>query len=174
MHDGFYLSMALGGVFGPTSDKVKSDEIEFSGIGVELDFKIGGAIKENFILHATITSKAVTPPDIYINGNKMSVRSGVSFGEVMYGIGVTRYFMPSNMFLSGSLGVGRFLISDGSTTSSTKFGPSGQIKIGKEWWVSKNWGLGVGVTYAKTYVNESSDETINSNRFSILFNATFN
>ena len=48
----------------------------------------------------------------------------------------------------------------------------------KEWWIGKKWGLGVGLTYSKTKLtNEPGNEIVeklNSNRFGILLNATFN
>ena len=60
----------------------------------------------------------------------------------------------------------------------TEGGFSMQLKLGKEWWVSKNWGLGIGLTYGKTNVtNEPTNgemEELSSNRFGILFNTTFN
>lgn len=53
-----------------------------------------------------------------------------------------------------------------------------QFKLGKEWWVSKNWGFGLGLTYDKTYATNDPGagemEKLESNRFGILFNTTFN
>ena len=53
-----------------------------------------------------------------------------------------------------------------------------QLKAGKEWWISKRWGLGIAFTYGKTFVHngprDGEEEKLNSNRFGILLNATFN
>jgi len=50
-HTGFFLSMGLGGVFGPIHINSNVDgEYDMSGVGGLFDLKIGGAVKENLIL----------------------------------------------------------------------------------------------------------------------------
>ena len=70
----------------------------------------------------------------------------------MIGGGITYYIMPSNIFLQGSLGIGNFNLidNDKKTSVSTDRGFSMQLKVGKEWWISKRWRLGVALTYGKT------------------------
>jgi hypothetical protein len=53
-HDGFYLSMSVGPLFGSVNDDLGNYTMDMSGTGAQFDFKIGGAIKENLILHATL------------------------------------------------------------------------------------------------------------------------
>ncbi|HLT33572.1 hypothetical protein G5B00_09510 [Parapedobacter sp. SGR-10] len=97
----------------------------------------------------------------------------------MFGGGVT-YYTPSNLFVSGSLGLGNFSIlnQENNYSASTEHGLSFQLKAGKEWWISRRWGLGAAITYGKTSVDSkpSNDlrEILNSNRFGILFSATLN
>jgi len=103
----------------------------------------------------------------------------LTVGEAMFGGGLTYYIMPQNIFLSGSLGIGNFTMMDqkNDQTTSTQRGFSMQLKAGKEWWVSKKWGLGLSVTYGTTSLTNNSggiSEKLNSNRFGILFNATLN
>jgi len=188
-HDGFYLSMNTGPVFGNVFSNDKSysspNTMDMSGPGAVIDFKIGGAIRENLILHADIISNAVVGPTIISTGNinppKVKAPQTLSVGEEMYGVGITYYIMPSNILLSGTLGLGSFSIIDSKNDNNnviTDRGFSMQLKLGKEWWVSKNWGLGVGLTYGSTNVTNKPDngstEEISSNRFGILFNTTFN
>jgi hypothetical protein len=180
-HDGFALSMSLGPVFGTVTDDFGTNHMELSGTGALFDFKIGGAIKENLILHATILSSLVPGPTFIKAEDTIVVApDNVFLGEAMLGAGLTWYFMPENFFLSGSVGLGNFSILNSITNNhvSTQRGFSMQLKFGKEWWVSKNWALGVGVTYGKTHLtNEPGDgiiEKMDSNRFGILFNTTFN
>jgi len=117
-----------------------------------------------------------------VDNQTMTASGDVSINESMFlGGGLTYYFMPNNIFISGSIGMGGFSLTDVANSSnnvSTNNGFSMQLKAGKEWWVSRKWGLGVALTYGKTNVNNtpSSDikEKINSNRFGIVFNATLN
>ena len=190
-HDGFYLSMNLGPVFSDVTDHVNAFggssayTLDMSGQGAVMDMKIGGAIRENLILHATIISNSMSGPTIITtkNGFVTSAKASNSFAisDAIYGVGLTYYVMPSNYFVSGSIGIVTFTLVDSgqdNSSISTQGGLAMQFKLGKEWWVSKNWGLGVGVTYSKSSVtNEPSKgefEHLISNRFGILFNTTFN
>jgi len=185
-HTRFFLSMSIGPVFGKITDDVTGDpngayKMDMSGTGAVFDFKIGGAIKENLIIHATLISQTMPGPTIKLSNEPNSVKATdqLTVGEAMFGGGLTYYIMPQNILLSGSLGLGNFTIIDQTNdqTTSTQRGFSMQLKAGKEWWVSKKWGLGISVTYGKTNLtNNSGDlvEKLDSNRFGILFNATLN
>ena len=105
-------------------------------------------------------------------------RDDISVNELMFGAGVTYYYMPVNLFASASAGIGRFTISnnDNDTRTKTQSGFSFQLIVGKEWWVSNKWGLGAGISYSKTHLTNNvgtSVEILDSNRFSIILSATF-
>jgi len=177
-HNGFYLSMGLGPAFGSITDKSSSFDFTYSGTGAEFDFKIGGAIKENLILHATLDSKSIMGPTIASGSNSGTASSNVSISESILGVGLTYYFMPINFLVSGSIGLGYYNLTDPdhNLNVTTQTGFAFQLKIGKEWWVSNKWGLGVGITYGKTNLTNSAEgisEDMDSNRFGILFNASF-
>jgi hypothetical protein len=185
-HNGFYLSMGVGPVFGKVTDDVNENGYKYSmdmtGTGAEFDFKIGGAIQENFILHATLISRTMKGPLITFSDNSSSkAGDNTNVGEAMFGGGFTYYFMPVNILFSGSLGIGNFSIIDTKNDAnnvSTQHGFSMQLKAGKEWKVSKKWGLGVCLTYGKTTLTNEPEggltEKMNSSRFGILFNASLN
>ena len=173
--------MSLGPNFASVTSEVKGFyNTKFTGTGNQFDFKIGGAIKENLILHATITSNSLMGPNVTSNGLSQKASDKVTLGEVMVGAGITYYIMPSNIFLSGSLGLGNFSIDNEveNISGSTNKGFSMQLGIGKEWWVSKRWGLGVALTYGKTKLTNSmssnQDELMDSNNLGILFSASLN
>ena len=181
-HHGFYLSMGVGPVFGKISDDLGTYIMDMSGTGAVFDFKIGGAIKENLILHATLISNSLVGPTITTSDNSsIKANDNLNVGEAMLGAGITYYVMPQNVLLSGTLGLGNFSITDNTNSAnnvSTKTGFSMQLKVGKEWKVSKKWGLGAAITYGKTHLtNEPGGgvvEKMDSNRFGILFNASLN
>jgi len=181
-HHGFYLSMGIGPVFGKITDDLGSYTMDMSGTGAVFDFKIGGAIKENLILHATLISNTMAGPTITTSDNSsIKANDNLNVGEAMLGAGITYYVMPQNILLSGTLGFGNFSIMDNSNSAndvSTKIGFSMQLKVGKEWKISKKWGLGVAFTYGKTNLTNTPGggvvEKLDSNRFGILFNASLN
>ena len=180
-HTGFYLSLGVGPNFPSINSEVIGEyNFTFTGTGAQFDIKIGGAVIENLIIHATLTSNAMSGPKITSDGTSLKASNNTSLGEAMYGGGITYYIMPSNFFVSGSLGLGKFTVidSDKANSISTNGGLSMQLKIGKEWWVSKKWGLGIAMTYGKTKLTNSPGlgikEYMNSNNLGILFNATLN
>lgn len=180
-HTGFYLSMSVGPNFPSITSEILPGSFKstFTGTGAQFDLKIGGAVKENLILHATLISNALAGPKVTIDGVSQNTTNDISIGEAMIGGGVTYYLMPANVFLSGSVGLGNFTVTEGNTSNSisTDRGFSMQLKIGKEWWVSKRWGLGIAGTYGKTKLTNSTatiKEFLDSRNLGILFNATLN
>ena len=179
-HTGFFLSMGLGPAFGKITSDMGHEQIDMSGAGYKFDFKIGGAVKENLILHATMISTMLDGPSVKSSyyGMLGKTTNSISISEnMLIGGGLTYYIMPFNLFLSGSLGLGNYSLTDidSNVNGSTNNGVSMQLKVGKEWWVSRRWGLGIALTYGKTFVdNTAGNEKLNSNRFGILFNATLN
>lgn len=180
-HKGFYLSMGLGPVFGNINMKSNElGEVTYSGTGAVFDFKIGGAIKENLILHGSLMSSSMAGPEVKTSAGSGKSSNNINLGEALIGGGVTYYIMPENILLSGSLGLGNFTVinNDTNVNVSTERGFGMQIKVGKEWFVSKKWGLGLAATYGKTSVNNTPgggvQEILNSNRFGIMFSASLN
>jgi hypothetical protein len=170
-HDGFYLSLGLGPLWGTTNGYDNQGNVaEIKGTGAELDLQIGLSVSKNLILHGTLISKAVAGPEI----NGIKVPNDYSLGETMIGAGITHY-THQNFFFSGSIGSGKFSFSDVETSVSTKGGFSFLLKAGKEWWVSKKTGLGVAFTYGKTKVSDESGgytENWNTNRYGVLLHMT--
>jgi len=183
-HKGLFLSLSLGPVFGPinvNSNDAGVGEYEMTGTGAAFDFKIGGAVKENLILHATLYANSLVGPKVTLkSGESAKFSDNLTVTESLLGAGVTYYFMPLNVFVSGSAGISNFTIDnrDINYKASTDRGFGLQLKAGKEWWVSRRWGLGVAATYGMSSVNNKPDnnltEKLTSNRFGISFNATFN
>lgn len=179
-HKGFFLSMSMGPNFAMIDNDIKWQNSErYSGMGPIMDLKIGGAIKEDLILHGTIITNFMSGPEITVNGQSQNTTDDLMIGEDFIGGGVT-YYTPSNVFVSGSLGIGSFRIMDAKeeTSVSSDNGLGFQVKAGKEWWVSRKWGLGIAFSYSKLKLTNTPgggiEEHLNSNNFGIHFNATLN
>lgn len=181
-HKGFFLSLSAGPVFGPISMNSNQDgEYDMTGTGASFDVKIGGAIQENLILHATLYGSSLLGPKLTTKGGQIfKTSNNLTVGESLFAAGLTYYFMPHNIFVSGSAGLATFSVDnrDQNSNTTTDNGFGFQLKAGKEWWISRRWGLGVSGTYGRSSVNNRPDNTLvekmTSNRFGISFNATFN
>jgi hypothetical protein len=190
MHDGFYLSLSAGGAGGTTEADLTGaagswDNIKFTGPGGIVDLKIGGAVAPNFIVSFDLIGRNVPGPKLETIGGTETLDEDVVLSDGTAGLGLTYYLMPSNVFVSGTLGVARFTFQDlddeDSDPVQTNPGLSLHAKIGKEWWVSDNWGLGVALGYG--FVGAERDEDGNNDEFNgdyashkvyLLFNTTFN
>lgn len=191
-HDGFYLSLNAGPAFGGTvltgtgNDVVSvlgGSEMAYKGQGFLADIKIGGAIRENLILSFDVISRAIQGPDVEIDGSEIGTASDdIVLTDNTMGIGLTRYFMPHNIFVSGTIGLARMTIENktNDTKGQSKGGLGAHVKVGKEWWVSDNWGLGVSGGYGfltakdKKIAGLDYNGRLTSHQLYILFNTTFN
>ena len=186
MHDGFYLSLTGGPAFGPitlNATGVSFKKQEYSGAGFQFEFKIGGVVSEeaNLILSFDLISQTISGPTISQDGVSATTTSDISAGDVIYGVGLTKYFMPSNIFVSATAGIGYFAIGTTSAQAKSQNGFGFQIKGGKEWWVSDNWALGVAVGFASISADDQKEPsypsysaTLSATKFFVVFNTTFN
>ena len=177
-HDGLYLSFNLG----LNRTFVHSDlqgiyVQDLDGLGSEFSMKLGGAIIENFILHMNLVTKNIKNITISENGAAPVPVRGITLVESIFTGGFTYYLMPENVYISATAGVSTFAMVDLPNVAQTERGVNIYIEVGKEWWISKNWGFGLAGTYTHANISSQSNlgvELIDSNGFSLLFSTTFN
>ena len=190
--DGLFLRLSFGFGFGEdwqSTDSVPK-EARLAGVGSVGDLAIGGIVAENLALHATFYSSTLADPVYQPSGIETAGNNNetyrVSTGGL--GVGLTYYIMPLNLYLSGSAGFGtrqteRTVIS-GNTTNIERIvsdiGVGYQLAIGKEWWVSSEWSIGVGAQaiYVRAAMPMDGCDGCRRNRESlvsgIVFSATYN
>jgi hypothetical protein len=185
-HDGFFLSMNVGPAFGAIkldASGTSYQKMEFSGTGGIVDLKVGGTIAKTVSLSADFMNRAIAGPDVEVDGRKAAANTKFSASDQLIGLGITYYFMPINIFVSGSLGIAKFTLNDqtNDVSASSKNGFGLSLKAGKEWWVGTNWGLGVSAGFATSNADDKGipDEPaysgkLSTNKFFVLFNTTYN
>ena len=177
-HDGFYLRLASG--FGGTAavEDYDGDEFIISGESSNTTIGIGYALRENFIVNLDIFGSIMVDPELEINGKVIGEADAeVTFSNV--GLGLTYYIMPSNFYLSGSFGFAICQVETDYTTFDTDLGYGLNIMVGKEWWVSDNWGIGIAthLLYSRIPDNDDfieEDLYLNTASIGFLLSATFN
>ena len=149
---------------------------EQKGTIVGGSFSLGGAITDNLILHGDIWYCATT-------SRKREVYHQ-DFASAVVGGGFTYYWMPSNIYLSGSIGLAASAIKvqrSAEPVYSYEYdreaiqanGAGFMLMAGKEWWISANWALGAAVQLDFSYT-EGDDLSIRQGSARALFSATFN
>ncbi|MFP2925599.1 outer membrane beta-barrel protein [Pyxidicoccus sp. 3LG] len=174
-HDGFYLRLQAGG--GYTRAEATSEDIAVKGGGAGINVELGVALARNFILYGKLFGANAPNPDIEfgdltVEGQDDDVSQ--NFGAL--GLGITYYIMPANVYLSGALSFTQLSVSeDGETIAETDVGGGLHLGIGKEWWVSDNWGLGLGAELALGRIrDENGRDDWNVASVMLLLSATFN
>ncbi len=177
VHDGFFLRLHVGGGFTSISGSDGAgNKVKISGGSLSLGVTLGGALAENLILFGNFFMSIADRPTVEQLG--VSVTSSGSAALGGFGIGLTYYFMPVNVYVSGALAGMAFSMSDanGNDVYSTDTGVGFQGMIGKEWWVSSEWGLGVAGEFIVASMKDKDNSSIkwSGSAFSLLFSSTFN
>lgn len=169
-HDGFYLRFLPG--FGYTS--MSSSGVKVHGGSGAFTFSIGGAVAENFIVFGHLGGSTIADPKVRIHGVDYQGSGSASLSA--FGAGVAYYLMPSNVYFSGALVATHISLRDEDDRkfAETKTGGGFDLAIGKEWWVSDNWGLGVAGRFMFANIDDEGGSTIRATSTSIAFSATYN
>lgn len=175
-HDGLFLRIQGG--FGATawSSPVQSRPDKVNGGFFGFNLALGGAVTQNVVLYAEFTKGWVLSPRLQREGNGVPTE-GVSLSSSGIGPGMAIY-LGNNVFVSG--GVQFFLldVDDGVTvnTSITDGGVGGNLSLGKEWWVSDDWGVGLALVgfMGRAKDNEVPDLTWRASSLMLAMSATYN
>jgi len=168
-HLGFYVHADLGGGFLRSSQSPPGPAPPFSGGGVPLSFAMGFAFSEDWIAAG----------DIWVCAAPASqFGPDATLGLTGLGVGITRYFMPANVFvsLSPSLTVLSILDQNSTEVGRTDYGFGAKLAAGKEWWISDHWGIGLA---AQFFFGINKDQgtappTWTSFGGGLVFSATYN
>ena len=173
-HDGFYLRTFLG--FGATRMRAADVDATVSGPGGTFGIALGGAVAENLIVYGEVFDDVAVNPDIEVGAMQGST-TDTNAGQVGFGAGIAYYVMPLNLYLSGTLSASRLQIEQNNTTvGKSDLGPGVSLMIGKEWWASPQWGLGVAGQFFGGRMKDQGTNapTWTTAAFGIVFSATYN
>jgi hypothetical protein len=128
-----------------------------SGSDADMSLAIGGVVKRNTALHGTIQAWHMPNPSVEAGGHLLEA-SAVTLLAV--GVGLTHYFTPRNLYLSGSVGPGATVFWGGpfSGGGGSDFGPVFEIALGREWWTSDHWGCGVALGLVYHSLSDPNDD----------------
>ena len=190
--DGFFLR--LSGGFGLGEDWKRSDPSNgaqsLRGPAYVGDIAIGKMLSANLALHATFYSGSMFNPKYEGSGDSTAVEADETYiiRSGGAGVGFTYYFMPANVYVGASGGFGNRSTertrADENTTTTTitngDMGVSAQAILGKEWWVSDEWSLGLAGLFILVDVPTKIDDcsacyqTRRTWFSSLVFSATYN
>jgi hypothetical protein len=140
-HDGFYVGARLGVAWLKATRNLVGGSV--LGWGVPFALSAGFALTRSWVLFGEFYQAQVRHP------------SSDYFGEladlelVAVGPGVTFYLLPHNVSASASFSLSKVGFRSArpmdtryGTSVTSHWGVTGRLSLGKEWWVSSDWGVG--------------------------------
>ena len=179
-HDGFYFNYSAGFGYGWLHEDIGEydGEADWHGPAIYGSYKLGGCPVEGFAIYALLGAVVVSKPegDIDLGYGKSSGKSKDDYELGFFGAGFT-WYGPGNFFVSPAVafGAGSVRAYDPGYEDDSNGGLVFSLDVGKEWWVSANWGLGIGLAYryaGTSYGDIDVDDS--GHNFGILLSATFN
>ncbi len=176
-HDGFFLQVHVGISATGFSSKQAGVKTNYVGGGVSAGVAIGGVIAHNLVLYAAFFGTDTGNPDKQVAGASVTSDLG-AIGVGAFGPGLAYYFERCNLYVSATFGLAGFTANDGGgvKVDSAKSGTAFDFMVGKEWWVSRDWGLGIAGELMAASLKDKNVPglTWSASGLSILFSATYN
>jgi hypothetical protein len=146
-----------------------SGEHAISGTSLPLGLWIGTALTRRLVLYGALTYAHVFSP----TSGSPSLHAVDFYG---FGPGVKYYIASTNVFLSGALLLSQLRIDDDESyyVQHTHWGLSADISLGREFWLSHHWGLGIAGNLLLGKMSKGDDGTDTTKGLSLLALATYN
>src|SRR4029079_5532604 len=138
---------------------------------------LGGALTKNLVLFGELVATEATDAEVSQNGVAMG-RAGGAANLTGFGVGVAYYIDSANVYFLASIGLMMFELDDTSNFNiyRSEDGIGFHGIVGKEWWVSQNWGLGIAGEFVGASLKDKTDASVTwtGTSFSLLFSTTYN
>ena len=156
-HHGVFLRALIGPAGFDMSNSTGGNSVSVQGGGGGFGLAIGGAISRSLVIYGEVFDDVAVGPSITENGQNLGTAgSNTSAGVIGFGPGLA-YFFPSDLYLSATFAASQISIEQNNQQigkSGTGFGISAMI--GKQWWVSDGWGLGIAAQFFGGSIPDSS------------------
>src|SRR5512138_1276888 len=151
----------------------------FSGLGGSLGVHFGHAVERGTILGVHLYASAAADPKMSVQGQSSSTTDTTL---ILLGAGpeLTFYFMPSNVYVTSSFLLTTVRSSVAGTSEYSEAGLGAYLALGKEWWVTRRWGVGLAAHVAFASNKDKGDygkdfePTIRSTSLGVALSATYN
>jgi hypothetical protein len=171
-HLGGYIRPDLG--FGYVSASASSSDVSISGAAGSFGIAAGGAVAEDIIVAFHLWDVAATNPTVSVGGTTVN-NADATLTVVAFGPQITTY-STDNFYFSITPSLTRATLSSQGTDSSTNWGFGARAAVGKEWWVSDHWGLGLAAQFSLSINQDSGTNppTWTGWGGTLAFSATYN
>ena len=155
-HDGFYFRISFGLGEGSSRSDTSDDSLlplpregNPFRLGATFSLAMGVAVTENAILFGEYVLLESEAYEEWISQNIAHKERNVASTHGL-GVGLAYYLMPTNVHISTSIRASKMNRAS-FDFEEPGWGIGAGLKVGKEWWLSKDWGVGVygAIDYAR-------------------------
>ncbi len=169
-HDGLFLQFQVGG----GALRSAGGDLTLTGPAGSLSLAAGGTVYRGISLYALYFADVDSSPTVKVTGVGSTTASNATHSLSGFGAGLSLY-SASNYFVSAAFTMSRVSLEVNGTTGSTKWGPGFRVNVGKEWWVSSDWGIGVSLQVAGgNSKDDSLAADVGTTGLALCFSATYN
>jgi hypothetical protein len=169
-HEGLFLrgTLGLGGI---TADD-DLNELTLRGGAVFFSLDIGGSLSRDLALHGRYSINSMFEPSVSSGDEDLYDLEDTSLSFQLLGLGLT-YYLPSNLYLTGVLGLSRASFQDAYGEEYDALNGVGfQGDIGYEWPIGGDFGLGVAARIELDSVS-GDDEKLQTAGIGVLVSLTY-
>jgi hypothetical protein len=173
-HFGFFIRPDLGFGYLYMSTSSNGTDASIKGVAGSFGVAAGAALSENSILAFHIWDLGATNPT-FSSGGFSSSNANATLTVFAFGPEYTRYF-ADNFYFSITPSLSRATIDFNGSSGDTNWGFGLRAGLGKEWWVSDHWGLGVvgQLSFTANQDSGSNAPTWTGWGGTVAFSATYN
>lgn len=182
-HDAGNFFMRLSGGLGFTGASFDdAPDTKFRGAGGMGSFEFGATIAPNIALGVDLFGLSMFEPSVEQNGRDLGEADNTRASLGAIGLGGTFYVMPANIYFAASAGLGvgtvEVEVREGPFQlrfkEDTKVGFAANLMFGKEWWVSRRWGIGLALQGIWSSLETDEGTKMSVFGVGVLFSATMN
>lgn len=172
-HDGgfFRVSGGLGSLGLETP--VEGSAAKFSGTSFTYSFAGGTALTDSFLVGGEMWGLYLSSPTVEYRG-RSGTASDTTLTLAAFGLSLTYYVMPWNAYVTVVPSLASASLSFKGTTGTSDDGFGIRLAVGKEWWVSDDWGVGLSFQYAHASNGDGGGGTVTTNWYGVALSATYN
>jgi hypothetical protein len=173
-HRGLHFTGDIG--IGGSSSSASEGGVDarYSGPGGVYALAVGGAvIVPNLIVGGQLWGSSVSDVRFTLDGQSETLHD-VTYS--VYGLGalVKYYVEPANVYVAATPSVAQLSLQNDAGSDETEWGPALRLAVGKEWYASQHWGLGVaGVLHLASNRHEGSGPAWRTVGGGVVFSASF-
>ncbi|MCG5052141.1 MAG: hypothetical protein KA712_04200 [Myxococcales bacterium] len=175
-HDGVFVRMTLGaGRAKMTLLGEGAPSSVHAGEAAALSLAVGGAVRPNLIVFGQLTYLTLPGPTVS-QGGTVTERLSNDRRLIVAGLGPgLTYYFAENYFMGLGFMLCRVYAQDGQRVfTDSKRGVALDLRLGREWWLSDNWGVGVFVSFEVAGAARETSGRWKTQASAVGLSATFN